>query len=255
VTFSRIRARTRTADLAKLLQLIALLLAPQSLHAVTLLEQDRGVFAKSHAADAGSFDEMIAGGEASDFSDFSNTSPTNASSTLATANASAEIDSSVAASLLTATGAVAVSALTTDADGRAEAPADSFFEIVFEATASEAYSLWGLLDAHAVLGDGFAKVELVNLDTGFVLVSEEAGVGDSVPYDASGTLVLGDRYRFTAFALAYALADPTPANVGADASFEATLYVPEPAAKLQLGAGICTLAALGGLRRRGRSRT
>ena len=112
------------------------------------------------------------------------------------------------------------------------------------------FILSGSLDASATLGDSYASVELVDLDTNTVLASHEVGVGEQVFFSDVGMLSAGTQYRLTAFSVAFALSDGAPSTVLADASHDVTLFLPEPSPNLALAWGLSALAGLYRLRRR-----
>ncbi len=222
--------------------------APAPVHATPaiLLEQDRGVFSRATASEAGQFDEQITATEASDFAPLLAGVASTGTTPLASAAASADLDSNLDGSQIGASGSAAADAATSAADGRGEAPSDSFFEIIFEAAATEEFLLLGSVGADATLGDGYASVELVDLDTGTVLATHEAGIGALIGFTDAGMLTAGTQYRLTAFAVAEALADANPATTSGDASYNFILALPEPSQNAALAVGI---AALAGLRR------
>ncbi len=228
--------------------------APALVHATPaiLLEQDRGVFSRATASEAGQFDEQITAAEASDFAPLATGIIASTGTTpLASADASADLDSNLDGNEIEASGSAVADAATSDADGRGEAPSDSFFEIIFEAAASEVFVLLGSVGADATLGDGYASVEFVDLDTDTVLVTHEAGIGELIGFSDPGTLTAGTQYRLTAFAVAEALSDATPTTTSGDASYDLMLLLPEPSQNAALAVGI---AALAGLRRLQRQR-
>ena len=226
--------------------------ASTSVHATpaVLLEQDRGVFSRATASEAGLFDEEISADEATSFAPLTTGVLSTGATPLASGAASADLDSNLDDSRIDASGSAVADATTTAADGRGEAPSDSFFEIVFEAAASEEFTLLGTVGADATLGDGYASVELVDLDTGTVLATHEAGIGEQIGFTDLGLLTAGTRYRLTAFAVAEALSDPTPATTSGDASYDVILFLPEPSQNAALSVGLAALAGLHALRRR-----
>lgn len=222
----------------------------------TLLQQDRGIYARATALEAGQADEQVAPDEAADFAAFLASAAPGASTADASAGASADLDTSLAASLLEAAGSTSSTASTTDADASAEAPSDAFFELEFQAAATESYSLDGSLDAAASGGDGYASVELRDVDADTSLRSYEVLPGQSDAFSDTGLLQAGVTYRLTAFALSHARAAESPSSASGDAAFDVVLELPEPSQTLALGAGCAVLALLHALRgrRRGVSR-
>jgi len=215
-----------------------------------LLEQDRGVFSRATASEAGQLDEQVSADEATNFAPLTAGVLSTGATPLASGAASADLDSNLDGSRIDASGSALADATTTDADGRSEAPSDSFFEVVFEAAASEEFTLLGSLGADATLGDGYASVELVDLDTGTVLASHEAGIGEQIGFTDPGMLTAGTQYRLTAFAVAEALSDAVPATTSGDASYDVILFLPEPSQDAALAVGLAALAGLHALRRR-----
>ena len=226
--------------------------ASTSVHATpaVLLEQDRGVFSRATASEVGLFDEEISADEALDFAPLTTAVQGTGATPLASSAASANLESKLDGSRIDASGSAVADATTTDADGRGEAPSDSFFEIVFEAAVSEEFTLLGSVGADATLGDGYASVELVDLDTGTVLATHEAGIGEQVGFSDPGLLTAGTQYRLTAFAVAEALSDAVPATTSGDAAYDVILFLPEPSQNAALAVGLAALAGLHALRRR-----
>ena len=229
------------------------ILAAASGHATpaVLIEQDRGVFSRSTAIEASEFDEQIASDEVSDFVSFTTTLLSTASTTEAGGDGAVNLDSDLDGDVIEALGSARSDAADTGADARGEAPSDSFFEVIFEAAASEEFVLQGGLDADATLGDGYASIEFVDLDTNTVLATHEAGIGDQLVFTDLGMLTAGTRYRLTAFALAFALSDSAPGAASGDAAYDVTLFLPEPSGDLGLGFGLAALVGLNAWRRRG----
>lgn len=228
--------------------LLALMAGPSGA-AHILISQDRGVYAEAAASEDGEYDSQVTPDEAGDFSDFVSTAQASGSTTDAVAGATSTLDSTVDGNTVIAMGSASGSASTSAADARGRAPSDSFFELIFEAATTEDYTLTTSVEADSVLGDGFASVELVNLDTQAQLVSYEAGVGDSFDnIDVIG-LVAGDQYRLTAYSIALADVE-TPTLQSGDAAFGLVLLVPEPTSLMLQGSGALALAAFGKRRRR-----
>ena len=220
----------------------------------TLQEQDRGVFTRSSSIEPPSFDEAVDPDEAVDFTPFSASVVSDTSTVNASADASAGIVSDLDGSELTVSGTATALASSSGADSRGEAPADSLFEVVFEAAASEPFTLLGSVEASASSGDAFASVVLRDLDAELDVSSHQASPGESVPISASGMLQAGNQYRLTAFGLAYALSEASAGSVSGSASYQATLSLPEPSRELCLATGLIALALLARQRRRRRSR-
>ncbi len=240
------RRRWTSAICAGGCALVYLAGAPALVHATPaiLLEQDRGVFGRATASEAGQFDEEITADEASDFTPLATGVESTGTTPLASATASADLDSNLDGNEIEASGSAVADAATSAADGRGEAPSDSFFEVIFEAAASEVFVLLGSVGADATLGDGYASVELVDLDTDTVLATHEAGIGEMIAFSDPGMLSAGTQYRLTAFAVAEALSDAAPATTSGDASYDLMLLLPEPSQNAALAVGIAALAGL-----------
>jgi len=215
-----------------------------------LQEQDRGVFTSSRSIEPASFDEAIDPDESSDFTPFSASVASNTSTVNASADASASIVSDLDGSELAVDGSATALASSSGADARGEAPADSLFEVLFEAAASESFLLQGTVAASTSSGDAFASVVLRDLDAQLDLASHQASPGESVPIATSGTLQAGNRYRLTAFGLAYALSEASAGAVSGTASYAATLFLPEPSRAVCLTTGLIGLALLARCRSR-----
>jgi hypothetical protein len=240
------RQSTRVATIT--VGLLTLLAVPAGA-AHVLIAQDRGVYAEVAASEDGEYDSEATPDEASNFSDFVSTAQASGSTTDAVAGATSTLDSTINGETIVATGSANGSAGTSAVDARGRAPSDGFFELIFEAATTEDYTLTTSVEADSVLGDGFASVQLVHLDTEAQLVSYEAGVGDSFGnVDVIG-LVAGDQYRLTAYSIAVADIE-APALESGDASFGVMLMVPEPSLLMLQGAGALAITAIAGLRRR-----
>jgi hypothetical protein len=218
-----------------------------------LLDQDRGVYARATALEAAAFDETVDPDEADDFLPFAATVGGSAATANASADAAASLDSSLSGSEISAEGSASASSSSSEADAVGEAPADSYFEVSFQATASEPFTLIGVINASASVGEAYASVEFVNLAGGDPFSSHEVAAGQSDGFSDTGSLVAGGQYRLRAFALAHALSGPSPASTSGDADYEITLFVPEPSAHLGIAAGVAELAVLGRARRRRRA--
>ena len=238
------------------LPLAALAAASVGAAPLILIEQERGVFTLSRVAANGSFEEQIVPSETFGSEPFS--ASVDASAAIATSSGSshAELSTQLGAEILRATGVAGGIAIGTE--GQAEAPADSFFEVVFEPSASQPFRLVGSLaaDAFGVLGDSYASVTLSDVASGQTLAAQQSGPGSEQPFDLSGGLVAGARYRLTAFALAQNDAHELPVGAASVANFDLVLAVPEPSPALLLGSGGTGLALLAARGRpaRGRSR-
>ena len=79
-----------------------------------------------------------------------------------------------------------------------------------------------------------------------VVTGGSRGIGEMIAFSDPGMLSVGTQYRLTAFAVAEALSDATPATTSGDASYNVILFLPEPSQNAALTVGI---AALAGLRR------
>lgn len=190
--------------------------------AQTLLDQDRGVFSRATSAEDGEFDEVVTPDEATDFSNFNSTANASSSTTDGTAGATTTQNSTVDGDTIQASGTANSDASTSASDAQGEAPTDSFFELIFEATATETLPFTGNVNADATLGDGYASVELYDLDTDTQVASFEAIPGENFNFFDSVSLTAGREYRLTAFAVAYANADGIETESG-DASFSVAL--------------------------------
>lgn len=211
-----------------------------------LVDDDRGIFARATSVQAGAFDEAIEPAEATSRAPFQASASISAATPLAGATSSASIDSEIDGSELAARGDTIVSSGAGAAGARGEAPGDSFFEVVFEATATEPFVLVGSIDADATGGDGYASVRLVDVGSGLALASHEAAPGQQQTFSSGGSVVAGSEYRLTAFAIAHALSNDGPGVAFADASYDATLFLPEPSRELGLLAGLALLSCLRG---------
>jgi hypothetical protein len=208
---------------------LALLVAgiPVEASALTLVEQDRGVFARSYVVHSPVFQEDVAAGEALAFEPFSVPLSSDASLTPSLAVAAANMQSTLSEQRIYASGGTDVAVDVPESDRHAEAPADSFFEVIFDIESEVAFMIEGNLDGQGTGGDAYASVELVEL-LGPAVVSESfsAGTGPA-SFVSYGSLPAG-RYRLTALAVAHAGIEGTPGAPEGSASYDAVLFVPEP---------------------------
>jgi len=216
------------------------------------LEQDRGVFTAAFAGESGQWSDDLDADEASDFSAFSASVGSTAFTANVAAETSASLISSIAAGRIEARGDAAGHAVTGTGDGLARAPADSFFELVFQTDADEPYFLEGHLDVDPTgpVGDAFASVRIVDLESSVAVFSTESAGGPSSDFADTGTLEGGRTYRLTAKALAYSPADTSIEDVQTAAGFELLLLLPEPTGGIGLAASLVLLALLAHRRRR-----
>ncbi|MED5261211.1 MAG: hypothetical protein VX574_02260, partial [Myxococcota bacterium] len=133
----------------------------QPASSVTLVSQDRGTFAHSHVIQSPLFDEDIQASETRDFEDFSAVDTSSAELEPLTASSSASLESSLDSHTFRALGAATSTLAAPESDRRAETPADSFFEIIFEVEEEQPYRLQGEVRAEASDAEAFAVVELV----------------------------------------------------------------------------------------------
>jgi hypothetical protein len=218
---------------------------------LTLLSQERGVFASSQASASGEFGQEIDPAESGDFEPFEAAADAQAATSASSASAAVSLLANLDAEGLGAAAAASSAATSASADGYATAPADAFFEVLFRSDAAQTFRLLGELAAGASTSgaDGHARVALVEDATGATVLSHEAGPGQGASFDETALLAAGVSYRLTARALSRAYLDGTPPAGAADASYEVVFAVPEPAQGLLLVAGAALLLGLGRLRR------
>jgi len=207
----------------------ALLVAgfPVEAGALTVVEQDRGVFARSYVVHSPAFQEDALAEEALAFEPFSASLDGDAGVTPSLAVAAANIQSTLSEQRIQASGGADVAVDVSENDRHAEAPADSFFEVIFDIESEAAFMIEGSLDAWATAGDAYASVELVELSgPAVVLESFSAGTGPA-SFVAYGSLPAG-RYRLTALAVSHAGIEGSPGAPEGLASYGAVLLVPEP---------------------------
>lgn len=243
--------------------LAALLAAVPSLAAPTPLRQDRGVFAQALCAESAAFQREIASREASDFLNFNGAADAAAQTSNGSALARARLFTRAEGETLQASGSAQAEAEAATADATATAaPTDSFYELIFQAGESEVLPFTGALNADAQLGDGFASVQLIHLDSDTTLATHEAGPGDAFEFSDDIVLSAGDSYRIVAFAVALAQGDTPPDLPSGEAAFSFRLgaaippLVPAvPSLAWTLRGGLAALLALaacaGPLRRLG----
>jgi hypothetical protein len=221
---------------------------------LTLLAQERGVFARSQASASGEFGQEIEPAEAADFAFFEAAAAVQSASGASSADAAASLLANLDAEGLGAAAAASSAAAAASADGWASAPADAFFEVLFRSDAAQSFRLLGELAAGASPSgaDGYARVDLVEDASGASLFSRKAAPGEGESFDETALLAAGVSYRLTAYALSRADLGGAPPDGAAQASFEVVLGVPEPARELLLAAGAALLLGLG--RRRGTPR-
>ncbi len=222
--------------------LIGSLVASHSM-AATRVGQDRGTFARSHVVHAPDFREDVQASETRSFETFEAFDTSDAYLPPSIATSSAWLDSRIRARTVHARGGATSILVAPESDRRVETPADSFFELIFDAEEGEPFRLQGQVDALAFDAEGFASVELVRL-AGETIVTEHAAFGGEYDrFDDAGTLTAG-RYRLTAFALTHGEVEGDIGSPAALASFWAVFSVPEP--PLGIGAAV-TLLVLTGL--------
>ena len=146
-----------------------------------------------------------------------------------------------------------------ESDRLVETPADSFFELIFDAEEGEPFRLKGQVDALAFAAEAFASVELVRLADDAIVAEHAAFGGEYDRFDDTGTLAAG-RYRLTAFALSYGEVGGGlvgGGDVGGDisspaalASFRAVFLVPEPLPGTGAAVALLVLVRLAKARRR-----
>jgi hypothetical protein len=159
------------------------------------------------------------------------------SSAATTAIASAVAEASLVSALepfgLSAIGSVSATATTTALDARGRAPANSFFELLFQVDATGDVPIAGRVQAAngGAEGDAWASVELVEVVGGATLVSYEAAPGADILFDESVALQANTTYRLTAQSLAYAQASQIVESSTGSASY--AIAVPEPSLGIQ----------------------
>ena len=220
----------------------------QPASSVTLVSQDRGTFAHSHVIQSPLFDEDIQASETRGFEDFDAVDISSAELEPLVASSSASLESSLAPQTFRALG-TATSALVAPEDNRrAETPADSFFEIIFEVEEEHPYRLSGEVRAEASEAEAFAVVELV-YDGSSVETEHAAGGNEVADFEKSGTLAVGS-YRLTAFALTHGEVAGDISSPTSQASFELVFQVPEPPLNAGVSASLLLLAGLAAARRK-----
>jgi len=219
---------------------------------MTLQGQERGVVSAALAAEASGFEERYDPAESSDFFDFDVPVTSSATTTSASATAFSSLDSSLGALVVSADGQVSATAATTALDARGRAPADSFFEVLFQVDVSGDVLFAGNVQAafDGADGDAWASVELVDVDGASTLVSYEAAPGEDIAFDQTVSLAANTTYRLTAQSLAYAQASEIIESSAGSASY--MIAVPEPSMPLQF---VVSWAVLFGLQRWRRSRS
>jgi hypothetical protein len=230
------------------LLVLACFVISQSAEAAGFERQERGIYSRSSVVHSPDVQAETASSESATTGRFERLDSTNAILLPSIATSTSWQGSSIALRSASARGGATSIVYVPEADRRAETPADSFFEVQFEAAEGEPFRLRGKVDALAFAAEAFAAVEIADLDDGRVVFEAEAGPGEHQSFDELGTLPAG-RYRLTAFALSYGEvagelrqprgALPQPASL---ASFEAVLFVPEPDVTI---AGRLVLAVLG----------
>ncbi len=215
---------------------------------LAILERDRGVYARASAGAVGDYQETIAADEAPGSAHFAANVQALAETATSRATATAAHASQLGAEALQAYGSVRVTGSAESGD--AEAPADSFFEVAFEAGGDDEFVLLGAVRALVTggPGDGHASVMLVDDATGLPLVSERAAPGQQGSFHESGSLVAGARYRLRGVALARTDWGALPPYTTGVAAFQLVIAVPEPGEPLLFASGIGGLALLAALR-------
>lgn len=203
--------------------------AASSVTAATIVSQDRGTFARSWAVQSPEFQEDVQAGETRTFEPFTRFDTSHALLPPSIGTSSAWLASRIGTLRTSVRGSALSILVAPGGDRLVEAPADSFFELVFDVEEGETFVLQGHVDALAFDAEGFASVELVDLDSTVIIAQHVAGAGEYDPFEDTGTLTAG-RYRLTAFALSQARVqgeggDAYPAAL---ASFHAVFAVPEP---------------------------
>ncbi|MEE2672993.1 MAG: hypothetical protein VX466_04305 [Myxococcota bacterium] len=216
--------------------------------AVTLLLQERGTFARSHAIHSPDFVEDIQASETQSFEAFDAMDTTRAQLQPLSAASSASLTSSLGAQTIQASGTVTSTLMAPESDRRAQTPADSFFEVFFNVTEVQPYRLRGQVSTQATDAEAFALVELAYYGI-FVGVEHTAGGNEINDFDDTGTLSIGP-YRLTAFALSHGEVAGEAANPAAQASFEMIFEVPEPTPNSAAGVSLLVLAGLARAHRR-----
>ena len=221
-------------------------------YAVTLVAQDRGTFARSHVIESPLFDEDIQAAETverQDFEDFDAVDTSRAELDPLSASSSASLASSLTPQSFRALGTAASALAAPESDRRAETPADSFFEILFEVEEEQPYRLRGEVNAEtADDAEAFAVVELV-YDGSSVEAEHTAGGNEIDKFDDTGSLAVGS-YRLTAFALTHGEVAGEISNPTSQASFELIFQVPEPTPNVGIPFSLLLLAGLAAARRK-----
>lgn len=220
--------------------------------AATFVEQDRGTFARSHVVHAPEFREEIRSSETRTFEAFESFDKSDAYLSPSIATSSAWLESQIGGGRADARGGSTSIGVVPERDRRLEAPADSFFELIFDAEEGEPFRLQGQVDALAFDAEGFASVEIVEivaLGEGVIVTEHAAGAGEWDRFDVAGTLAAG-RYRLTAFALTHGEVEGDAASPAALASFRTVFSLPEPSPNTATAVSLLVLAWLARARRR-----
>jgi len=217
--------------------------------AVTLLLQERGTFARSHAIHSPDFVEDIQASETQTFEAFDATDTTSAQLQPLSAASSASLTSSLGAQIIQASGIVTSTLMAPESDRRAQTPADSFFEVWFTVEEEQPYRLRGQVSTQATDAEAFASVELAFLGI-FASAVHTAGGNEVEEFDDTGTLSSGYAYRLTAFVLSHGEVAGEVASPAAQASFEMIFEVPEPTPNSLAGVSLLVLFGLARVRRR-----
>ncbi|MFP6608199.1 MAG: hypothetical protein VCC19_16635 [Myxococcota bacterium] len=219
-------------------------------YAVTIVEQERGTFARSHVIRSPNFQEDVEASETRTLEAFDAMATSNAHLLPLVATSSAWLESSLGTRTTRAQGGATSILVAPESGRRAEAPADSFFEIIFDVEEEQPFRLQGQVDSLALDSEAFAFVEL--LYYGILVIAEHtAGGGEYDRFDDTGTLAAG-RYRLTALALSYGETAGDASSPAALASFQLAFEVPEPTSNTGAGISLLVLAGLARARRRSR---
>jgi hypothetical protein len=209
-----------------------------------LITQERGVFSRVNAVETGSAAESARADEAIDFAPYSVLQFPVVSTLGATTGAQASMGSDLDGSDLVVSAGLSATVLTTMPVVRVEASGDAFFDVVFDMTDTATYQLTGSLDVNSMLGIANASVELTDVSTGSVLSSHGVDTLGQEIINETGDMMEGLRYRLRASAVVDASAGAVPSTAFADASYQVTLALPEPARDASLLAGLLLVMTL-----------
>jgi hypothetical protein len=207
--------------------------------------QERNLLAQANAFGAETQDADADLDGAPDFAPLDASAAASASAAPVATSASAAQASSIGASLVAGTGSASASGSSGE-PWFGDSAAESFFSLDFDAAASVPFSLSGILEASSTpQGDAYASVELVRVVAGPdpILASREVLFSGSEPFDFSGDLEAGARYRLRVFATASVQVSGLDAEAGAAGFSFQLVAVPEPTTAWLLAAGLAALAA------------